>query len=365
MGSFKNKINNKKKKKVENAAVNELIELKKKMKAQYQAGEYVEAMDTMAELAERKKMDPEIMYMGASCYFMTGDYERAAKWVSNTLSYDPQNIAARLLLARLCFVQDKPEDGFEILNFVVEQYAGGIREEENTLLLEMLEYCSDNMAELMSQHSRLVEYFHKHYTPPAASVAPVAPKTDSSSIQAMLEASLTPKTAAPTAQTENAPEDSGKSKAQAAVDRLKSLLNKSKGNQQEGTSVANNSSANVSGSSRASADTSGISEPTPNVTGESAEAIITRVMNSDISFRDKIQSLNNFAGGMYVNGDYEGAMALLKQALQIDAHDPFVLKNMAFTCLAMGDKDKALEFASAMPMVEFGLLRAIKGYCHG
>ncbi len=348
MGSFKNKINNKKKKKMENAVVNELIDLKKKMKAQYQAGEYVEAMDTMAELAEHKKMDPEIMYMGASCYFMTGDYERAAKWVNNTLSYDPQNIAARLLLARLCFVEDKPEDGFTILNFVVETYAGGIRDEENTLLLEMLEYCSDNMAEMMGNYSSLVEYFHKHYT---AADVPASPKMDSSSIQDMLEASLTPQTDVSSNNAE-APVETGKTKAQAAVDRLKSLLNKSKGNKQESVEIT------------AVAAESKPKTAEPVNVGESVEAIISKVVSSNISLRDKIQSLNNFAGGLYVNGDYAGAKALLKQALEIDAHDPFVLKNMAFTCLAMGDKDKALEFASAMPMVEFGLLRAIKGHCH-
>lgn len=349
MGSFKNKINNKKKKKIESAAVNELIELKKKMKAQYQAGEYVEAMDTMAEIARHKKMDPEIMYMGASCYFMTGDYERAAKWVSNTLSYDPQNIAARLLLARLCFVQDKPADGFTILDFVVEQYAGGIREEEKTLLLEMLEYCNDNMADMMSQHSVLMDYFHKNYTAPAP-VSSVEPQRATASIQDMLEASLSPIKEASV--SEPVATDEVKTKAQAAVDRLKSLLNKSKSRQQE--SVVNTAPA---------AESVGVSEQ--KTAGEPVEVIISKVMNSNISFREKIQSLNNFAGGMYVNGDYAGAKALLKQALEIDAHDPFVLKNMAFTCLAMGDKKKALEFASAMPMVEFGLLRSIKGHCHG
>ena len=338
MGSVRNKINNKRQKKKETAAVNELIDLKKKMKAQYAAGEYVDAMDTMAAIAEHKKMDPEIMYMGASCYFMTGDYERAAKWVNNTLSYDPQNIAARLLLARLCFVEEKPEDGFAIINFVVEKYAGGIRETENKLLLEMLEYCSDNMAEMMSQYSALVEYFHKNYTAPAVSATS---KPASASIQDMLEASLSPKTDEPAA---------GKTKAQAAVDRLKSLLNKSKGSKTESVE-ANTQAKTTTGSGQTVA--------------ESVEAIIDKVMNSNISFKDKVQSLNNFAGGMYVNGDFDGAMALLQQALQIDAHDPLVLKNMAYICLALEDKEKALEYASAMPMVDFALLRSVKGHCHG
>lgn len=348
MGSFKNKINNKKKRRIENAAVNELIELKKQMKEQYKAGEYVEAMDTMAKLAEHKKMDPEIMYMGASCYFMTGDYERAAKWVNNTLNYDPQNIAARLLLARLCFVEDKIEDGFTILNFVVEKYAGVIRDEDNKLLVEMLEYCQENMKDMMSQYSALVEYFHKHYNAPSA---PEMQKLETSSIQDMLEASLSPKPEADLGNnTAEAGATDGKSKAQAAVDRLKALLNKSKGNPTTAQTIVQEAPVN---------DSVGGNE-----NEVSAEDIIRNVMSSNISLRDKVQSLNNFAGGMYINGDYEGAMAFLKKALEIDERDQFVLKNMAFTCLAMGDKDKALKFASAMPMVEFGLLRAIKGHCH-
>lgn len=335
MSSFKNKINNKKKKKQETMMVNELIELKKKMKKQYQAGEYVEAMDTMAELAEHKKMDPEIMYMGASCYFMTGDYERAAKWVNNTLAYDPQNIAARLLLARLCFVDDKLEDCFKILNYVVESYAGGIRDDDNNILMEMLEYCNDNMADTMSNYPSLIEYFHKNYTAPT--VQP-APKMDSSSIQDMLEAAV--------------PVEESKTKAKAAVDRLKALLNKSKGDKEEKAVEPE------------TAKKTPLVRVTEQAKNEPSKETIEKVMSSNISLREKIQILNNFAGGMYINGDYAAAMALLKQALEIDDHDPFVLKNIAFTCLAMGDKDKALEFASKLPMVEFGLLRAIKGHCH-
>ncbi len=351
MGSFKHKLNNKKQKKHENAAVAELIELKKKMREQYKAGEYVEAMDTMAEIAQHKKMDPEIMYMGASCYFMTGDYERASKWVGDTLTYDPQNIAARLLLARLCFVEDKPEDGFAILNFVVEKYAGGIRDEENKLLLEMLEYCSDNMAELMSQYSPLVEYFHKHYTPP---VTPQQPKLETSSIQDMLEASLSSQEPAESPSDTEASNDDGKSKAKAAVDRLKALLNKSKGNKADNSIVSSLKADSV----QPSAEQSPVD--TLHEASESVEDIIKQVMDSDISFREKIQRLNNHAGRLYIKGNYDGALTLLNRALEIDAHDPFVLKNIAFTCLALGDKEKAQEYATAMPMVEFGLLRAIK-----
>lgn len=330
MSSFKNKINNRKKKKLENEALNELIDLKKTMKAQFEAEEYVEAMDTMAKIAEHKKMDPEIMFMGATCYFMTGDHERAANWVNNTLAYDPQNVGARILLARLCFVGDKPQEGFAVLSFVVDNQQSSMKEQDKKKLLEMLKYCHDNMLDMMEQHASLVEYYNANYVEP--SPAPSLKKTVSSKAEVS--------------------SDESHSKAKAAVDRLKALLNKSKGNNTEDNQMKEASTV------KTVAQTADVKIDKTAV--ESSADLIAKVMGSDISLREKIRSLNNFAGGLYVNGDYEGAFALLKKALEIDAHDPFVLKNMAFTCLAMGDKDKALEFASAMPMVEFGLLRAIK-----
>ncbi|MCR5175311.1 MAG: hypothetical protein K6C05_00510 [Anaerovibrio sp.] len=338
MGSFKNKINNNKKKKKNSALASELILLKKKMKKQYEDGEYVEAMDTMAEIAQHKKMDPEIMFMGANCYFNTGDYERAAKWTNHTLEYDPRNIGARLLLSRLCFVQDKMDDGFKLLNFVLEHFVEALSEKDQVLLMDMLEYCHDNMPDMMEQYPALVDYFNAHY------VAPEIPGVQAS-IQDMLEASLPPKS------VENNIEDEGKTKAQAAVDRLKSLLNKSRGNKTDGM--------------QANSDVTPAGNHFNRNSDESPETIRRKVMESTISLRDKIQSLNNFAGGMYINDDYDGAFYLLKQALELDAKDPFVLKNMAYVLVAMKDKDKAMEYAAAMPMADFGLLKAIKGHCHG
>ena len=352
MGSFKHKINNNKKKKQENAAVNELVKLKKKMKEQYASGEYVEAMDTMAEIAQHKKMDPEIMAMGASCYFMTGDYERAAKWVNNTLTYDPNNISARLLLGRLCFVEDKPQEGFAILSFVVEKLQSDMKDEDKEKLLDMLGYCHDNMDDIMENYPALVDYFKANYVAPAEPTG----MAQSSSIQDMLEASLSPKEDTPKI-VEEKPVEDGKTKAQAAVDRLKSLLHKSKGNKETQKPAETTATAPVSTSVPA-LDGSDKSNTA------SAAQLMEKVMSSDISLREKIKGLNNFASGLYLNDDYDGAIQLLNKALEIDAHDPFVLRNIAYVCLTMKNKDKALEYASKLPMMDFGLIKAIKGHCH-
>lgn len=336
MSSFKNKINNKKKKKQESIILNELIDLKKQMKEQFEAGKYVDAMDTMAQIAERKKMDPEVMFMGATCYFMTGDSKRAANWINNTLSYDPQHVGARILLGRLCFTQDKLDNGFDVLNYVVENQQAALNDKDKTHLLEILEYCNGNMPEYMGKYPALVEYFKENYVPPTTKASRVS--------QAEQDNIPSPVVAEDTLAD-------GRAKARAAVDRLKSLLNKSKG---------------------AKADSGAVQEPVAavpvaekQVSGESPAEIIARVMQTSDSLQEKIRSLNNLAGGMYINDDYEGAFALLKQALEIDANNPAVLKNMAYVTLAMQDRDKAMKYASEMPMMDFAVLRSVKGKCHG
>ena len=324
MASVKNKMvkKNRKKQNAEKSA--EIVSLKKKMLQQYEAEAYVEAMDTMAEIAKLKVMDPEIMAMGASCYFNTGDYDRTATWINNTLKYDPANVKARILLSRLCFIQDRINEGFSILSFILEKLQAGMTDKEKKDLGDIIGYCHENMAEEMSQYTTIEEYFKNNYTPKA---------TMNSSIQDMLEASLPP--------AEVKPADN--SKAQAAVERLKALLKKNK-----------NEAHKNEGSKSEEVKSEGIK-------GDNTESVICEVMGKPVSLKERIRLLNAFAGSMYVKGDNEAAFKLLEKALEIDQQDATVLKNMAYVCLSMNDKEKAIELASKMPELDFSLLRSIRG----
>ena len=55
--------------------------LKAKMQSLVEEEKYVDAMDVMAEIAQSGNMDADTMYLGAVCYYATGDYDRAAKWI--------------------------------------------------------------------------------------------------------------------------------------------------------------------------------------------------------------------------------------------------------------------------------------------
>ena len=101
MGKLSRKVSKQQQKNKAQEVQQQMEPLKKKMQEQMAAEEYAPAIETMAELAKLQCMDPEVMYRGAYAYFMLGDYDRAANWINNTLTYAPQHVPARILLARL------------------------------------------------------------------------------------------------------------------------------------------------------------------------------------------------------------------------------------------------------------------------
>ncbi|MBQ1941735.1 MAG: tetratricopeptide repeat protein [Selenomonadaceae bacterium] len=96
--------------------------LKEKMQSLVAEEKYADAMDVMAEIAQRGSMDTEIMYLGAVCYYNTGDYERSAKWLNNVLNYDVGHVKAHLLLGKVCLMEGRAEDGLEIIEAVLAQH---------------------------------------------------------------------------------------------------------------------------------------------------------------------------------------------------------------------------------------------------
>lgn len=131
---------------------NEIRQETKEMKAEVLAllnkEEYDKVLDKLAEMIQAKCYDAETMYAGAFSYFMLNDYKRASDWVNNTLAYDPQNINARILLARICFLEDRVMDGLAICNFVMQYYGKNLGNEQKTDIMDLANmYISDDGVE--------------------------------------------------------------------------------------------------------------------------------------------------------------------------------------------------------------------------
>lgn len=105
---------------------------------------YVEVIEELAKMIQAKCYDADTMYAGAFSYFMLGDYKRASAWVNNTLAYDAKNIDARVLLARLCFLEDRATDGLAICNFIMQYYSNNLNDEQQHDLEDLVSMYIDD-----------------------------------------------------------------------------------------------------------------------------------------------------------------------------------------------------------------------------
>lgn len=118
----------------------EIAELKLKLASQMDGLYYAEALETLAELLGQKCYDPQVLYQGAQAYFYLGDYERAASWVENTLYYDPQHVEARLLLAKICLLEDRVEDAMALYTFVLRNSGDSLSRNDLEQIKEGADY---------------------------------------------------------------------------------------------------------------------------------------------------------------------------------------------------------------------------------
>lgn len=105
---------------------------------------YVEVIEELAKMIKAKCYDADTMYAGAFSYFMLGDYKRASAWVNNTLAYDAKNIDARVLLARLCFLENRVTDGLAICNFIMQYYSNNLNDEQQHDLEDLVSMYIDD-----------------------------------------------------------------------------------------------------------------------------------------------------------------------------------------------------------------------------
>lgn len=104
--------------------------------------DYAGFLETLAADIERnpQDIDADLMYNGAFAYFMLGDYERATSWVDNTLQVDGGNLKARILLGRICILEERTEDALAIFEFVLEHGDGQLTQDEREDIATIASY---------------------------------------------------------------------------------------------------------------------------------------------------------------------------------------------------------------------------------
>lgn len=304
MGRANRKMNKNKKKKEQEMQSAMVQKLREELNTLFAEEKYSDVINKLAELVQAGDHDPEMLYDGAYSYFMIGDYERAAGMVENVLTFAPGHLAARILLARICILEDRTDDSLAIFDFVLEHSENQLTQEQREDMEDILEYYGRNEAEHLQADFPHVAAF-LGLAPAATSAAAPVPKASSFTVPAAPVEPAAPVTVpeapaveAPIAAPEAPQEDSA----------------------------------------------------------ESVEAEIQAVMGKDASLSDKVRLLQAFAGGHFTAGEYAAAAKLLETALTIDGQDANVIRNLAVLAKRMGKVDKALELAARMPQTDFLLL---------
>ena len=375
MARLKNKINKNRMKKRNNQARQVLTGLKHDMQQFMEAEDYTAAMDVMAEMAVKKQMDGEIMYWGAQCYFFTGDFERAEKWVNNALNNGYNGVGVKMLLATLCMTEERNEDAFKLCDAVLTEGIEGMSKQDQEIFDNFMDNISYGYDELVSEYPKISAYLQKKQADNEAN-SPVNKLKEILKGKKIEEAKPQQVDIQEDVKTE--PEEaSNEDKAQAALARLRQLLSK---NKEQGVEENNEVqkpvettiiSEAVQEKDEITPEIQRVDAPQPiveesdNVQQNEAEKVdvsdtLTKIAAKEISLVEKVRLINVFAGVCYQQGDYQSAFDLLSAALELDGQDAATLKNIAYTCLSAGEQEQAMSFAAKLPVVDFALLYALK-----
>lgn len=384
MARLKNKINKNRMKKRNNQAKQILTGLKHDMQQFMEAEDYTAAMDVMAEMAANKQMDGEIMYWGAQCYFFTGDFERAEKWVNNALNNGYNSGGLKMLLATLCMTEERNEDAFKLCDVVLTEGIEGMSKQDQEIFDNFMDNISYGYDELVSEYPKISEYLQKKQADTEVN-SPVNKLKEILKGKEMKEAE--PQQAKVQEEVKTEPEKTpNEDKAQAALARLRQLLSKNKDSEEkqvveEGNEVQEPAEATitreviapVAGQDKEEIipeiqrveENQPVVEESDDVQQNEAEKVdvsdtLAKIVAKEISLVEKVRLINVFAGVCYKQGDYQSAFDLLSAALELDGQDAATLKNIAYTCLSAGEQEQAMSFAAKLSVVDFALLYALK-----
>ena len=380
MARLKNKINKNRMKKRNNQAKQVLTGLKHDMQQFMKAEDYTAAMDVMAEMAANKQMDGEIMYWGAQCYFFTGDFERAEKWVNNALNNGYNGVGLKMLLATLCMSEERNEDAFKLCDVVLTEGIEGMSKQEQEIFDNFMDNISYGYDELVAEYPKISAYLQKKQAETEAN----SPVNKLKQILRDKESDeVRPPQTKVQEEVKTEPEEApSEDKAQAALARLRQLLSKNKEQTVEEVNevqepveatitreviapVADQEKKEITPEIQQVEENQPIAEKSDDVQQNEAEKVdvsdtLAKIAVKEISLVEKVRLINVFAGVCYQQGDYQSAFDLLSAALELDGQDAATLKNIAYTCLSAGEQEQAMSFAAKLPVVDFALLYALK-----
>ena len=101
--------------------------------------EYAEVINSFADMIAQGNPPEECFGDVARAYFELGDYTRAATWVTNVLSRDAGNVDARILLARICRREKRPDDALKLFENILSVHGRAVSSAQRTEISRLAE----------------------------------------------------------------------------------------------------------------------------------------------------------------------------------------------------------------------------------
>lgn len=386
-------------------------------------GKYADAVDLIAELVSDKIIDADLCCQLATCYFMTGDFDRASKWVDNTFIYDKGHLGSRMLLGRLCLMENRVDDAFKVFEYILQHYSGVLTEDDRITIEDSLfAYCRLEEDNLRNNYPLLAKFMDikpadEPEEPEAAPEQEEAkPKitvmslddikknisnavSDSSKVikdnlsdavtlgKEIVQEKVEEVKGTVQGKVEEVKEQVHSIDSSSIKDTLARMKEKIKAAAEAAAKAAEEVDARNAAEAKAkeeeaaapvddtmdTAQTDASTEsdeiaaaeelasaPDYNVpVYEEGEETPETVIGRSISLTVKLRLLNFFAGAHYVDGNNAKAEAFLTAAMDIDNSDEATLRNLAVVRSARGDRDAALQLAAQLPTADLTLLYVI------
>ena len=343
---------------------------------------YADAINMMPELVKLGCRDIDFFYGAAYCYFMLGDMDRAAQWVNTALSVYPAHVATKILLARICLMQERVADALAIFDMLLAAPGLSLTEQEQEDMEEILEYYQYSEEELIREKYPNVAAFLKldeaaeaadDDEPAEEKIAeaeaapeecPAEADSEEKAKAAVFDllqrqgllakkaaeeaAEEVPEEAAAEDTGEAGKEDNGEAAEEASEEAL--ILNLRR------RGLLPEEDAEEAAGEMTAEDTGEAGEEDIKEAAEEAGTMVQKIHSQNISLKEKVRLFNFFAGGYFMQQKYDEARLLLAEAVKIDTQEQATIRNMAYLLLAQGKSDEAFKWAAKLPMADFGLL---------
>lgn len=364
-------------------------------------GRYADAVDLIAELVSDKVVDADLCCQLATCYFMTGDFDRAGKWIENTFFYSPGHLGSRMLLGRLCLMENKIEDAFKIFEYILQHYSGVLTEDDRITIEDSLfayyrleednirknypllaKFMDISPAEEPDEEDAVprnepdareelpppeeakpkitvmsLDDIKKNITTAVSGSAKVIKDSLSDAVALGREAVQEKAGEVKDSVWEKAGEvrDSVREKVAEVREQIGSIDSGSIKETLDSLKERINAAANAG----EEAPKAGASPAPETVEYAPDEETPETIIGRSIALTAKLRLLNFFAGAHYVDGNNAKALDFLTAALAIDENDEATVKNLAVVKAARGDREGALQLAAQLPAADLALLYII------